>query len=186
MSNDTKAADIKVFEKLSASKKKAGNPTFKKGGPSFNPNGRPRGPSVLTLARAKAQAKKGITPLEFLTALVRCNAKELKELGVDKADVTLGVRATAATQAAPYIHRKMPLAVDNTAGGSLVVFSAEQLMKMSDEELEALDALVNSIAKRRLPVQEGHLGQLTAGEDTGVEDAHIIDASPDIIDADTE
>lgn len=162
------------FEGVGKPERRSPNPAVRKGGPSLNPAGRPKGSiSALSLARAKAQAKKGITPLEFLCALVRNDDKELQDLGVNQKDVTLGVRATAATQAAPYIHRKMPLAVDNTGGGQLVVFNAEQLMAMDDQELIALDALIQSIANRRIPVHEGNLEQLTHGEDTGVTDAEI-------------
>jgi len=113
------------------------------------------------LARAKAEAaKRKITPLEFLNALVEKNPEELKRLDIEIKDVTLSVRAQAAVQAAPYMHRKMPMAADNTGGGSMVMFGAEQLMEMSDEQLLQLEGIVKSVATRGIVAREGNAASL--------------------------
>src|SRR5260370_41674875 len=85
------------------------NPTgkggFIGGGKSANPKGRPKGAlgkiGILTEQQRHEMAERhGITPVDFLLSVVRDDAADLE------------YRLLAAKAAAPYMHRKMPIAIE--------------------------------------------------------------------------
>lgn len=76
-----------------------------------------------------AIVKKGdLTPLQFMQSMAM--------------DETLdpALRLKAASDVAPYLHRKKPVAIDGGEGKPLTVLSAEKLAAMSNEDLGALNA----------------------------------------------
>jgi hypothetical protein len=126
--------------------------------------GRPAGAkSVVSEAKIKFLAQTGQTPLEFLTAVYRdqlYSEYDVEEVdakkglfrvwpkldpitgglakGVTKISVELGQRISAATAAAPYVHRKMPIGIDGGEGKPLAFVSADRLAELSDAELAKL------------------------------------------------
>lgn len=98
------------------------------------------------MEQARAAAESGVTPLQFLLALMRCNPETLAELRVNPKEVTVYTRKDAAVQAAPYVHRKMPIGIDNGAGGPVGIYTPDQLMRLTDEEVEKLAAIVGKLA----------------------------------------
>jgi len=86
---------------------------------------------AIDAAERKRLAKEaGMTPLEFLMSIM-CDSDE-----------RIYIRMDAAKQALPYFHRKMPIAIDNGAGGPVGVYTKEQLARLSGPELQALEALM--------------------------------------------
>lgn len=124
--------------------------------------GRPIGAkSTISQAKIKMLAIHGQTPLEFLTAVYRNQlysdydvevVDEAKGLArvYPKLDPITGAldcqhipveierRIAAATAAAPYVHRKRPIGIDGGEGKPLTFVSADQLSKLSDDELGKL------------------------------------------------
>ena len=105
---------------------------FKKGDPLINRTGRPFGAKNkirrLSNEERVAIVKQGdLTPLQLMQSVAM------------DSEVDLEVRLMAAKDVAPYIHRKMPIAVE---GGEkpIAVLSADRLATMSDKELSALNA----------------------------------------------
>lgn len=116
-------------------------------GKSGNPNGRPVGAkdkvprakarrvleAAVREARESAGAKadrlaKDLTPLGFMEAVLRTPSQ-----------YPFAARAWAAEKAAPYLHKRMPIAIE---GGDrpLTIVDAAQLAKLSSSELELLIA----------------------------------------------
>jgi len=119
---------------------------FKKGAPSANPGGRPKGSqSKFSLAQAKTVAAEGITPLQFLLTIMRADTASLRKINVGYKPCT-DDRISAAKAAAPYCHRKMPIGIDNGKGGPVGIYTAEQLAKLSDEELDKLSLILGKLA----------------------------------------
>ena len=86
---------------------------------------------ALDAAERKRLAKEaGMTPLEFLLSIM-CDSGE-----------KLYVRMDAAKIATPYFHRKMPIAIDNGAGGPVGVYTKEQLARLGPQELALLEQLM--------------------------------------------
>lgn len=104
---------------------------FKKG-QIANPAGGPKGLSMrFSIAQAKELAKEyKVMPLDFM----------LSELNSPKTGRAF--KLDCARAAAPYVHRKMPIGIDNGSGGPIGMYSAEQLMKLSDEELAKLQQIM--------------------------------------------
>lgn len=148
--------------------KHIGPTTWKKGDPRASQagkiGGRPAGSaSVLSDAKRKWLTQTGQTPLDFLTAVYRNQLYEDYEVEVidekkglvrlyPRLDPVTGAiavnnkhipveierRIAAATAAAPYVHRKMPIGIDGGEGKPLAFVSADQLAKLSDGELAKL------------------------------------------------
>ncbi len=101
-------------------------------------SGKARAPTpryVLTNAERQQMAKEaGLTPLEFLVSMMLDEREKLY------------VRYDAAKAAAPYFHRKMPIGIDNGAGGPLGLYSKEQLAKLTLEDLVHLESIMAKMA----------------------------------------
>lgn len=118
--------------------------------------------NVVSEAKIRFLAQTGQTPLEFLTAvfrnqlyseyevevidekrgLAKCHPKlhpVTGELDCEHIPVELEKRIAAATAAAPYVHRKMPIGIDGGAEGKpIALVSADRLAELSDEQLAKL------------------------------------------------
>jgi hypothetical protein len=108
---------------------------FKKG-QSGNPQGR-RLDRISKYSEDQLKeiaSRYGITPLEFMVACIRDPAQ------------TMDFRLDAAVAAAPYMHRRMPIGIDNGSGGPVGFYTAEQLAKLTDDQLEQLKKAVELLA----------------------------------------
>lgn len=123
---------------------------FTKGDPRIRP-GRPKGAlGKFSLEQARQIAAEGFTPLEFLMAVIRKDEQALSEMNCDEQTIgalDMEVRTRCAVAAAPYLHRKMPVGIDNGHGGpvGLATYSAAELAKLPEEELEHLLAVVKKL-----------------------------------------
>jgi len=106
---------------------------------SLNPKGSAIGTkarySNLTAAERKELAEKfGMTPLEFLLSVM--------------ADVTEEIhnRLDAAKTATPYMHRKMPIAIE---GGDtpIMLYDTAALAKLTDKELTTFSSLMAKLTR---------------------------------------
>lgn len=105
-------------DELVKPKRKRGNPALVKGAVPPEMRGRKVGTqNKLTKVKEAIIAKTGITPLEFMLTIVRADPEELKKLRIAKKDVTPTFRMRAADSAAPYIHRRMPIAIEGSNPG---------------------------------------------------------------------
>lgn len=161
----------KAINKEASSKTEAvrrrGNPNWQKG-KSGNPNGRPVGAkSFLTEHQLRVMATTGMTPLEFLTAVYRDQLytdydvriidekralaevmpKRNPETGevVPKVLLKIEHRIAAATSAAPYVHRKMPIGIDGGEGKPMAIVTADKLAAMSNAELDQMFAILDRL-----------------------------------------
>lgn len=103
-------------------------------GETRNPRGRPKGVKTrMTILRENAFAKamKGRkTPLEFLLGVMESESASASE------------RIDAAKAAAPYVHKRQPLAIENSPNGPFRVFDVVKLAGMTEVELETLRNLI--------------------------------------------
>jgi hypothetical protein len=124
--------------------------------------GKPKGAIALTarLSEEERQAiakRQGITPLEFLVSVLRepdWGIEEVPILDRDGNDtgetermevgVTMKVKMDAAKAALPYMHKRMPIAIE---GGDkpLAVFDMSALRGLSTPEIEALMTLLDKV-----------------------------------------
>ena len=140
-----------------------------KRGTTANPGGRGPGvKSVMTDAKIRYLSMQGQTPLEFLTAVYRdqlYSEYEVEELDkkrglarvfpkidpitgdiiAEKITVRLEQRIAAATSAAPYVHRKKPIAIDGGDGKPISFISAAQLATLKDDELDKLLTILGKL-----------------------------------------
>ncbi len=119
--------------------KAKGNPNMKKGGPSINPAGRPKGiknyANRLTNEERQliAEMNGGLTPLQYMMSIVRAH----------DSTISLDARLEAAKAVAPYLHRKMPMAIE---GGDpskpISILDVAALKNLSTKEIDQLLALL--------------------------------------------
>lgn len=111
-------------------------------GVSGNPSGRPKNgnspkPSKrrsLFEARRQIIAQSGLTPLEFLLSVVR------------DPECHMDYRIDAAKAASPYVHRKMPIAIEGGDPTKPIVFEASVLAVLAPSEKMMLLALMEKMA----------------------------------------
>lgn len=103
-------------------------------GKSGNPAGKPKGTkNRVTLLREAALAKLLAghkDPLGFMLGIMVS----------DKAD--LATRIDCAKAAAPYVHKRQPIAIENSDKGPFQIFDAAKLGGMSETEIKALMVLI--------------------------------------------
>lgn len=118
--------------------------TFKKGDPKPPGSGmkkgdKPKRPRVKRLTdeqrKLLANQEGGITPLEFYMSVLR------------DPDMTFKEKHIAASELMPYLHRKMPTAVDLTANTVVTNISPTLLAKMPEEELAKLMLIIKNITQ---------------------------------------
>lgn len=155
----------------------AGSPErlWKKGA-SGNPKGRQAGvKSQLREWKQRYVYDSGMTPVDFLVAVYRNElyTKFDKHLGADgrsfvftpakgakHVPADLSTRVTAASQAAVYLHRRMPIAIDGGEGKPITLATANELARMPEAELQKLAHMLETVA-----------GTTIDGESQIVEDA---------------
>ena len=109
-------------------------PAAWKKGQSGNPKGKPKGTkSRRTLAQAEAIAASGLTPLEFMLEVLR-----------HPKDYSTAQRMWAANAAAPYVHRKMPIAVEG-GNSPIKLLNVTNLASMTEADIEKLVALLDNL-----------------------------------------
>ncbi len=133
--------------------------------------------SIDAAERKRLAQEAGMSPLEFLLSIM-CDSGE-----------KLYVRMDAAKIAVPYFHRKMPIAIDNGAGGPVGVYTKEQLARLGPQELALLEQLMvklsNEFPTPTVPAgatPEVIVGALASGatlldlQASGATDAQLIQA----------
>lgn len=126
-----------MTKQLDKTKKRVIGVPFKKG----NPDGRAgrrfgsidKWRTMTDEARQQlADHEGGLTPLQFLLSVLR------------QPEAPLDVKFRAAGIAAPYMHRKMPIAIEGT-GTPLTFLDAAALSKLSKKELDLMMAMLAKI-----------------------------------------
>ena len=122
-----------------------------------NPNGRPKGSKNKKdemIANLTQQAiDGGLLPLDFFLSNLRND------------QMPLGFRYENAKAAAPYVHRKMPIAIEN-ADAPFKVFDMSMLVGLTDAELAIVEKLMQKAQEQSIAEHEKeqrqHLGPLPA------------------------
>jgi hypothetical protein len=113
---------------------------FKKGQVA-NPNGRPKGSKNKKdemIANLTQQAiDGGLLPLDFFLSNLRNDG------------LPLGFRYENAKAAAPYCHRKMPIAIEN-ADAPFRVFDMSMLVGLTDAELAVVEKLMSKAQEQAI------------------------------------
>jgi hypothetical protein len=106
-----------------------------------NPKGRPKGSKNKKdemIAKLTQQAiDGGLLPLDFFLSNLRND------------EMPLGFRYENAKAAAPYCHRKMPIAIEN-ADAPFKVFDMSMLVGLSDAELAVVEKLMSKAQEQSL------------------------------------
>jgi hypothetical protein len=84
--------------------------------------------------RPKGSKNEELTPLKFMLDTMKDNK------------MPFAFKFEAAKHAAPYVHKKMPIAIEGT-DKPIRVMDLAALAKLSDEELEAMDKVLGRIVK---------------------------------------
>lgn len=111
--------------------------------------------NTITEAQRKYLASTGLTPLQFLAMVYRDELYEdyvyekvktptgetvvipFPAPGSNKVIVKLEHRLSAASSASPYLHQRMPIAIEGT-NKPLAIISADKLASMNTEDLQAV------------------------------------------------
>lgn len=106
-------------------KRGRGNPRWKKGMPPTNPRGRPKGAKNKIPSMIRMAMESGELPLAFMLRMMRDTHRSPE------------FRLQAASAAAPYVHKKMPIGIEQIPGryGSL---TADQLRQLPTPALQQL------------------------------------------------
>ena len=117
--------------------------TFKKGDPDINRNGRPPKPPGAPRSHRAHKARLtdqqrqqlavmagGITPLEFFASILRDPSE------------TMGNRIFAAKELMPYMHRKLPVAVEVKGAIATMAISPAVIAALPPDQLETLMAIL--------------------------------------------
>jgi hypothetical protein len=118
-----------------------GNPKWKKGGPSPNPSGKPRGVFTRYQKFQARMTESGLSPLEFLLAIVRRDPVALRAINVPIEEVTTDLRRACAIDLLPYCHQRLPQQLAMAIDGHVTVMQ-QALSLLSDEELQPVIKVV--------------------------------------------
>lgn len=112
-----------------------------KKGESGNPSGRPKGTvnTHAVQAARKAAEEYNILPLDFFLTQLNDKTKGL------------AWRLDNAKAAAPYVHRKMPIGIDDGNGGPIAFATPEQLSMLSASDLKKLEEVMQKLAAITTP-----------------------------------
>ncbi len=140
---------------------------YRKGAPG-TPSGRQgaaTGIKEMRLQAEMARKKFGLTPLRYLLCVMNNIDPDTAKTGSSARDwkpprtpdgkllsYPLTVRMEAARTAAPYIHKKMPVAVE--LDKALTALPAEKLAQLADEEIEMLLGLLEKVGLEVLPLTD--------------------------------
>lgn len=149
---EQKIEEIHIEESKPLFKQRKGNPAWVRG-KTQNAKGRPQGSkSRMTLVKVRILARTGMLPLDFMTAVFRDELYDdyMQRVAKDgrttywvpapqakKIPVELSHRLAAATSAAPYIHKKMPVGIE-VGNRNATIITADKLRNISSEELANL------------------------------------------------
>lgn len=140
--------------------KRKASPSAWKKGKSGNPNGRGRGvKAIITEAKIRVMARTGMLPLDFLTAVYRNQLYEDYEermaedgktiyftpkKGAKRIHCEIMPRLAAASTAAPYIHKKMPVGIE-MGNRNAAIITAEKLRGLTNQQLEVFLELLGRL-----------------------------------------
>lgn len=114
-------------------------------GQSGNPAGRPKGSrnrkDIIAEQLTQQAISEGLMPLDFFLSVMRSD------------EFPMGMRFEAGKAAAPYVHRKMPIAIEN-GDAPFKVLDMSTLQGLSLEELEQLRELMRKAHEAELNAKE--------------------------------
>jgi hypothetical protein len=139
-------------------KRGRGNPAWKRGGPSPNPQGRAVGiPNKFSVQQAQAVARSGALPLDIIMAMARRDVNALKRYGIPLKQITPRVQRWALHESLPYTSVRTPIGVGigingqigvnmNGGGGRYDRHSGVAISMLSDKSLAHLELIKIELA----------------------------------------
>jgi hypothetical protein len=120
-----------------------------------NPTGRV-GQKIFSVKQArKAIQDYDILPLDYFLSLLNMDG------------VSVSTKIECAKAAAPYVHRKMPIGIDNGAGGPISLITPAQLSLLSNSDLAALEAIMTRMAMVTAPGTMTSIAAVVAIDEAG-------------------